>query len=140
MVSLYEQCSVTYIQIAYSNTARNGLFIISLHLSFPGKSSKVVSLVYGSGIIPVLGYGYQTFLTFQMSNIIVFTCQRRTNCCVKEQRRRRRSWHYPFPLLCHPPFTPNLSKCHLCIELGSVKGINKLQVVICLGGFALQNK
>lgn len=139
MVSLYRQYTATCIQITYSNTAHNSLFIMSLHLSFPGESSKVISLVNGCGIIPVLGYGYQAFLTFQVSNIIVLTCQRRTNCCVKEKRRRKLSWHYPFPLLC-PPFLSNLSKCHLCIELGNVNGINKSQVVIWLGGFALQKQ
>lgn len=91
MVSFYQQCTVVYIQITYSNTAHNSLFIMSLHLSFLGEGSKVVSLVYGCGIIPVLGYGYQTFLTFQVSNIIVLTGQRRTNCCVKEKRRRKHS-------------------------------------------------
>lgn len=139
IVSLYQQCTVMYIQITYSNTAHNSLFICHCIWALPGESSKVVSLVYGCGIIPVLGYGYQTFLTFQMSNIIVLTRQRRTNCCVKEKRRRKHSWHYPFLLLC-PRFPPGLSKCHLCIELGSVKGIKKLQVVIWLGFFALQKQ
>lgn len=45
----------------------------------------------------------------------------------------------PFPLFCSP-FPHNLSKCLLCIELGNVKGINKLQVVIWLGDLPYKNK
>lgn len=33
--------------------------------------------------------------------------------------------HFHFSVV---PFPPNLSKCHLCIELGSVKQINELQI------------
>ena len=121
MVPLYQQCTVMYIRITYSNTAHNSLFIMSLHLSFPGEGSKVVSLVYGCGIIPVLGYGYQTFLTFQVSNIIVLTRQRRTNCCVTEKCRRKHSWHYPFPFLC-PPFPLTFQNVIFALNLAMLKG------------------
>lgn len=99
---------------------------MSLHLSFPGECTKVMSPVYGCGIIRVPGYGYQTFLTFQVSNITVLTCQCRTNCCVKETT----FMVLPISISLWSPFPPNLSKCHLCIGLGNVKQINELQIVI----------
>lgn len=120
-VSLYQQHTAMYIQITYRNAAHNRLFIMPLHLSFPGEGSKVISLVYGCGIIPVLGYGYQTFLTFQVSNIIVLTYQCRTNCCVKEKSRRKHSWHYSFPLLCLP-FPTTFQNVIFALNWEMVKG------------------
>lgn len=39
-----------------------------------------------------------------------------------------------------PPILHNLLKCHLCTEFGNGKEINKLQAVIWLGLFSLQNQ